>query len=87
MADRVTQLIRSRQELLADFSHELRTPLARIRVALDLAAEGTSDLELQREALGEISEHCAELERCRARSSRRTAEAWWSRALRIAARS
>lgn len=63
MADRVTQLIRSRQELLADVSHELRTPLARIRVALDLAADGRSDLELQREALGEISEDCAELER------------------------
>lgn len=63
MADRVTQLIRSRQELLADVSHELRTPLARIRVALDLAADGTGDLELQREALAEISEDCAELER------------------------
>lgn len=63
MADRVTQLIRSRQELLADVSHELRTPLARIRVALDLAADGTGDIELQREALSEISEDCAELER------------------------
>ena len=63
MADRVTQLIRSRQELLADVSHELRTPLARIRVALDLAADGTGDIELQREALTEISEDCAELER------------------------
>jgi two-component system, OmpR family, sensor kinase len=63
MADRLTQLIRSRQELLADVSHELRTPLARIRVALDLAADGNGDLELQREALGEISEDCAELER------------------------
>jgi two-component system OmpR family sensor kinase len=63
MADRVTQLIRSRQELLADVSHELRTPLARIRVALDLAADGTGDIELQREALSEIAEDCAELER------------------------
>jgi two-component system, OmpR family, sensor kinase len=63
MADRLTQLIRSRQELLADVSHELRTPLARIRVALDLAADGHGDSELQREALGEISEDCAELER------------------------
>jgi signal transduction histidine kinase len=63
MADRVTQLIRSRQELLADVSHELRTPLARIRVALDLAADGNGDSELQREALGEISEDCGELER------------------------
>jgi signal transduction histidine kinase len=63
MADRVTQLIRSRQELLADVSHELRTPLARIRVALDLAADGTGDVELQRELLAEIAEDCGELER------------------------
>lgn len=35
MAERVMQLVRSRQELLANVSHELRTPLARIRVALD----------------------------------------------------
>jgi two-component system, OmpR family, sensor kinase len=63
MAERVMQLIRSRQELLADVSHELRTPLARIRVALDLAADGNGDRELEREVLGEISEDCAELER------------------------
>jgi signal transduction histidine kinase len=63
MADRVTQLIRSRQELLADVSHELRTPLARIRVALDLAADGTGDIDLAREVLSEIAEDCAELER------------------------
>jgi signal transduction histidine kinase len=63
MAGRVTQLVRSRQELLANVSHELRTPLARIRVALDLAADGDTDIALQREALGEITEDCAELER------------------------
>ncbi len=61
MADRVTILLRAEKELLANVSHELRTPLARIRVALDLAAEG--DAGTAREALGEIAEDLAELER------------------------
>jgi len=39
MADRTSALISSQRQLLADVSHELRTPLARIRVALELAAE------------------------------------------------
>jgi signal transduction histidine kinase len=39
MAGRLQRLVRSEQELLANVSHELRTPLARIRVALDLAAD------------------------------------------------
>jgi signal transduction histidine kinase len=60
MADRVGQLLRSEKELIANVSHELRTPLARIRVALDLAAEG--DASVARESLGEIAEDLAELE-------------------------
>ena len=40
MAGRLERLVRAERQLLADVSHELRTPLARIRVALDLAAEG-----------------------------------------------
>ena len=40
MAARIEDLVRGQRELLANVSHELRTPLARIRVALDLAAEG-----------------------------------------------
>lgn len=40
MAGRLQRLVRSEQELLANVSHELRTPLARIRVALDLVADG-----------------------------------------------
>jgi signal transduction histidine kinase len=39
MADRTGNLILSQRQLMADVSHELRTPLARIRVALELAAE------------------------------------------------
>jgi signal transduction histidine kinase len=39
MADRIAALLLSQRQLMADVSHELRTPLARIRVALELAAE------------------------------------------------
>jgi len=39
MADRTATVLRSQRQLMADVSHELRTPLARIRVALELAAE------------------------------------------------
>ena len=39
MASRTSALISSQRQLMADVSHELRTPLARIRVALELAAE------------------------------------------------
>ncbi len=60
MADRVRALLLAEKELLANVSHELRTPLARIRVALDLAAEG--DAEAARASLGEIAVDLAELE-------------------------
>ncbi|HWU87925.1 MAG TPA: HAMP domain-containing sensor histidine kinase [Kofleriaceae bacterium] len=39
MADRTAGVIQAQRQLMADVSHELRTPLARIRVALELAAE------------------------------------------------
>ncbi len=39
MADRTAAVIAAQRQLMADVSHELRTPLARIRVALELAAE------------------------------------------------
>ncbi len=39
MADRTAAVLHSQRQLMADVSHELRTPLARIRVALELAAE------------------------------------------------
>ncbi|GHG89810.1 hypothetical protein GCM10012319_49500 [Comamonas sp. KCTC 72670] len=61
MAGRITHLVRSQKELLANVSHELRTPLARIRVALDLAEEG--DAATARELLMDITEDLSELER------------------------
>jgi len=61
MANRVVATLEAHRELLANVSHELRTPLARMRVALDLAAEG--DHAMAREALSEIGEDVAELER------------------------
>ena len=61
MADRITALLQSQRELLANVSHELRTPLARIRVALDLATDG--DAEASREALANISTDWGDLER------------------------
>jgi signal transduction histidine kinase len=61
MAERLQALVRGEKELLANVSHELRTPLARIRVALELAAEG--DLERARRFLGEIGADLAELDR------------------------
>ena len=61
MAERIGNLVRAQRELLANVSHELRTPLARIRVALDLAAEG--DAEQAAASLGEIASDLAELER------------------------
>jgi two-component system, OmpR family, sensor kinase len=39
MAERLQKLMQAERELLANVSHELRTPLARVRVALDIAAE------------------------------------------------
>jgi signal transduction histidine kinase len=60
MAERVTHLLRAERELLANVSHELRTPLARIRVALDLASEG--DTEVARESLADIAGDLEELE-------------------------
>jgi signal transduction histidine kinase len=60
MAGRVQALLVAEKELLANVSHELRTPLARIRVALEIAAEG--DLVATRASLAEIAVDLAELE-------------------------
>jgi signal transduction histidine kinase len=60
MAARLERLVQGERELLANVSHELRTPLARIRVALELAAEG--DAARARRYLGEIGQDLAELD-------------------------
>lgn len=60
MAERIMQLVRSQRELLASVSHELRTPLSRVRVALDLAAEG--DASSAHQSLRDITEDLEELE-------------------------
>jgi two-component system OmpR family sensor kinase len=60
MAGRLESLVRSERQLLADVSHELRTPLSRIRVALDLAAEG--DVARARKYLEEIRIDLSELD-------------------------
>jgi signal transduction histidine kinase len=61
MAERLTALMNAQKELLANVSHELRTPLARIRVALDLAAE--SSPQEAAASLSGIAGDLAELER------------------------
>jgi signal transduction histidine kinase len=61
MAGRLERLVRAERELLANVSHELRTPLSRIRVALELAAEG--DQARARRYLSEIGADLSELER------------------------
>ncbi|HSI06083.1 MAG: sensor histidine kinase [Myxococcota bacterium] len=61
MADRIEKLLRNEKELLANVSHELRTPLARMRVALELAAEG--DSAAAKRYMGEVATDITELER------------------------
>ncbi|MBI5070919.1 MAG: HAMP domain-containing histidine kinase [Deltaproteobacteria bacterium] len=61
MAERLERQVKAERELLANVSHELRTPLSRIRVALELAAQG--DHEASRRYLGEIDADLGELER------------------------
>ncbi|HET9626405.1 MAG TPA: HAMP domain-containing sensor histidine kinase, partial [Kofleriaceae bacterium] len=60
MAERITGLLVTEKELLANVAHELRTPLTRIGVALDLANEG--DAEAARASIVEIAVDVSELE-------------------------
>jgi len=45
MAERLRQLLETKQQLLRDVSHELRSPLARLQLALSLARREQSDAE------------------------------------------
>ena len=60
MADRVSRLVASQQELMANVSHELQTPLSRIRVAVDLMSGG--DASRAEEMLTEITQDLEELD-------------------------
>jgi signal transduction histidine kinase len=60
MASRIQALVLSEKELLANVAHELRTPVARIRVALEIAAEG--DAHSAHGLLQEIALDLSELE-------------------------
>lgn len=59
MADRIEAARRAERELLANVSHELKTPLARLKVALELAAEGH---DAGQRALAEAATDIAELD-------------------------
>jgi two-component system OmpR family sensor kinase len=59
MAGQIERLLRSQRQLMADISHELRTPLARIRVALELAAE---DPEAARDVLADVGRDLDEID-------------------------
>lgn len=61
MAERVTSLMATQQELLVNVSHELLTPLARIRVAVDLITDG--EVAQAKEMVSEIAHDVVELER------------------------
>src|SRR5690606_15318359 len=60
MAARTAALISSQRQLMADVSHELRTPLARIRVALELAAE---DPVAAKDVLADVGADLDEIDR------------------------
>jgi two-component system OmpR family sensor kinase len=59
MADRTARVLRSQRQLMGDVSHELRTPLARIRVALELAAE---DPVAARDVLADVGSDLDEID-------------------------
>ena len=61
MANRISQLIRSNQELSHAVSHELRTPLARMKFALAMANE-SSDEAVRQKNLASISQDVVEMD-------------------------
>jgi signal transduction histidine kinase len=75
MADKVQNLVRGQQALLANVSHELRTPIARMRVLVELLEDrlemmskhvgddGKSHLDRVRSGLGDMNIDTQEIER------------------------
>lgn len=62
MSVRIKELLASRKEMTYAVSHELRTPLARMKFALEMAAE-TPDVHLMREQLLSVREDVAALDK------------------------
>lgn len=60
MSTGLREMVRSREQLLLDVSHELRSPLTRIRVALEMAPDGTAK-ESIRDDLGEMETMISEI--------------------------
>lgn len=61
MADRLRELIASKEVLLRDVSHELRTPLARLQLALGLARREGADLNREFDRIEREAERLDEL--------------------------
>jgi signal transduction histidine kinase len=59
MAERTSAVMQAQRQLMGDVSHELRTPLARIRVALELAAE---DPVAARDVLQDVGQDLDEID-------------------------
>jgi signal transduction histidine kinase len=60
MSTRMQEMVRGREQLLLDVSHELRSPLTRIKVALEMAPEGSAK-ESIRDDLGEMDAMIGEI--------------------------
>lgn len=67
MVSRVREMVRARDQLLLDVSHELRSPLTRMKVALELCAEGehTQRLKANVVEMESLVTELLELERLR----------------------
>jgi len=61
MSERIRELITAHKEMTYAVSHELRTPLARMKFALEMAAD-IEDRKVQAQKLGSIREDVSEME-------------------------
>ena len=61
MAERLRQLLDSKQQLLRDVSHELRSPLARLQLALSLARREDSSAERHLARIGSEADRLEQL--------------------------